>query len=132
MDIRLARNDEGLTIKSMFSNGDQLKDSDWENIYPYWAVAVVDGQIVAAIQMCLSRPVGRLEHLLVNKEVGKFTATKAADKLIKFGEQAMKNNGCPLISGYVTFKNKPIKNLIKKHYSASLVDSGSMWIWRIK
>lgn len=131
MDIRLAKNEEGQIIRNMFSNGDQLNPNDWVDIYPYWAVAVVDGQIVAALQICLSKPIGRLEHLLVSKEAGKITATKAADKLIKYGEIALKNNGCNKVSGYVTFRNKPIKNLIKKHYGAQLVDSGSMWMWRI-
>lgn len=132
MEIRLAKNEEGQTIRKMFSNGDQLLPSDWTDIYPYWAVAVVDDVIVAALQICLSKPIGRLEHLLVHKDANKITATKAADKLIKYGEKALKNNGCTKVSGYVTFRNKPIKNLIKKHYEAQLVDSGSMWVWRIK
>ncbi len=131
MEIRLARDEEGQTIRSMFKNGDELPPSDWTNVYPYWAVAVVDGEIIAALQLCMSRPIGRLEHLLIKKGTNKITATKAAHRLIKYGEVAMKANGCPVVSGYVAFRNKPIKNLIKKQYKAQLIDSGSMWVWRI-
>lgn len=131
MEIRLARDAEGQTIRGLFRNSEELPESDWENVYPYWAVAVKDGEIIAALQLCMSRPIGRLEHLLIKKDVNKITATKAAHRLIKYGEVAMKANGCPVVSGYVAFRNKPIKNLIKKQYNAQLVDSGSMWLWRI-
>lgn len=131
MEIRLAQNDEGLIIKNLFKNADELPDSDWTNIAPYWAVATVEGKIIAALQLCMSLPIGRLEHLLIKKDTNKITATKAAHRLIKYGEVAMKANGCPVVSGYVAFRNKPIKNLIKKQYKAQLIDSGSMWVWRI-
>jgi hypothetical protein len=131
MEIRLARNEEGLEIKAMFKNASNLPDSDWTDIFPYWAIAIQDGEMIAAIQLCMSKPIGRLEHLLIKDGVNKLTQTRAADALIKYGEVAMQSNGSKLISGYVTFKNKAIKNLIKKHYGAKVVDSGSMLVWRM-
>lgn len=132
MEIRLARNEEGLEVKALFDNAENLPDSDYQDIYPYWVVAIHEGKIIAALQLCMSRPTGRLEHLLVDKTVNKITATKAAHKLIKYGEVAMKANGCTMVAGYVAFKTKPIKNLIKKHYGAQVINSGSMLMWRIK
>lgn len=131
MEIRLARDEEGIEIKNLFKNADELPDSDWKLVYPYWAVAVVDDEIVAALQLCMSLPIGRLEHLLIKKDTNALTSKKAAYGLIKYGETAMKLNGCSVISGYVTFRNKSIKRLIKKHFNAQVVDSGSMLIWRL-
>jgi hypothetical protein len=132
MDIRLARDEESLEILNLFTvNRDRMNEADWTNVYPYWAIAIDDGVVIAALQMCMSRPIGRVENLLVKKDINKITATKAAHRLIKFAEAAMKANGCSSIAGYVIFKNKPIKNLIKKHYGAVVVGSGSMLSWRI-
>lgn len=132
MDIRLARDEESLEILNLFTkNRDKMYEEDWQRVYPYWAVAVQDNKIIGALQMCMTLPVGRLEYLLVSKDVPVITATKAAHKLIKFGEAAMKANGCDVVCGFVTFQNKSIKNLIKKHYGAAVVGSGSMLTWRI-
>ena len=105
--------------------------ADWNKVFPYWAIAVKDGEIVAALQMCPSLPIGRIEHLNLKQDLNKITATKAAHALIKYAELAMIQNGCSVIAGYVEFKNKPIKKLIQKQYEAQVIGSGSMLAWRL-
>ena len=131
MKIRLAVDSEGQDILRLFPKWEQMNADDWERIHPYWAVAEVDGEIVAAVQLCPSLPIGRIEHLNLKKDLNKVTATKAAHALIKYAEVAMMQMGCKFIAGYVEFRNKPIKRLIQKHYNAQCLDSGSMLAWRI-
>ena len=131
MEVRLAKDEEGLEIKALFNNRDKLADLDWQTVFPYWAIVVDDGEVIAALQMCMSRPIGRLECLLTKEGTNPITLMRASKMIMAFGEAAMKANGCSMIAGYVTFKNKPIKKLIKKHYGAVVVDSGSMLMWRI-
>lgn len=131
MDIRLAQDSEGHDILALFPGAGNMEPSDWDRVFPYWAVAVIDDKIVACIQMCCSLPIGRIEHLLVNPELGKITATKAAHALIKYTEHAMVQMGCSVIAGYVEFRSKSIKKLIQKQYKAQVIGSGSMLVWRI-
>lgn len=131
MKIRLACDAEGQTILRLFPKWEQMEASDWDKIHPYWAVAEVDGEIVAALQLCPSLPIGRIEHLNIKKDLNKITATRASHALIKYGEFAMLQMGCKLIAGYVEFRNKPVKRLIQKHYKAQCIGSGSMLVWRI-
>ena len=83
MEIRLARDEEGIEIKNLFKNADELPDSDWKLVYPYWAVAVVDDEIVAALQLCMSLPIGRLEHLLIKKDTNALTSKKSRLRIDK-------------------------------------------------
>jgi len=131
MKIRLAVDAEGQDILKLFPNSDKMDPNDWNKIAPYWAVAEVDGEIVAALQLCPSLPTGRVEHLNIKPDLNKITAMKAAHALIKYAEVAMMRMGCTTIAGYVTFRNKGVKRLIQKHYGAQVVGSGSMLSWRI-
>lgn len=132
MKIRLAIDSEAQEVLELFSDWEQMDASDWTKIHPYWAVAVVDDVIVAAVQLCPSLPTGRIEHLNIKKGINKITATKAAHALIKYSEVAMLQMGCTLIAGYVEFRNKPIKRLVQRHYNAQCIGSGSMLMWRLK
>lgn len=132
MKIRLAIDSEAQEVLKLFPNWEQMEESDWEKIHPYWAVAEVDGKIIAAVQLCPSLPTGRIEHLNIDKSINKITATKAAHSLIKYAEVAMMQMGCKLIAGYVEFRNKPIKRIVQRHYNAQCIGSGSMLMWRLK
>tara|TARA_R110000796_G_scaffold252500_1_gene387153 strand:- start:1033 stop:1428 length:396 start_codon:yes stop_codon:yes gene_type:complete len=131
MEVRIAQDSEGKDILELFPKSELMNPADWERVFPYWAVAVIDGEIIGALQMCPSLPIGRIEHLNLKPDLNKITATKAAYALIKYTELAMIRMGCSVIAGYVEFRNKPIKKLVQKQFKAQVIGSGSMLAWRL-
>ena len=68
--VRLASNYEGDLIRELvYQNGFDLDWIDWNDIYPFWLVALMEENIVGCIQVCLSRPIGRIELLSINPDI---------------------------------------------------------------
>ena len=131
MEIRLAQDSEGQAILRLFPKWEKMDETEWDKVHPYWAICIIDDEIVAALQICPSLPIGRIEHLNIKEGLNKVSSMKAAHALVKYGEMAMKQLGCSIIAGYVEFRNKPVKRLIQKQYGAQVIGSGSMLVWRI-
>jgi len=93
-------------------------------------VAELEGVIIGTIQVCPSRPIGRLEFLCVLKDVPDRVRILAIKKLLVTGVETLKMNGAQLVSGLIPFELKSYKNFLKKR-GAVTVSSGNLMIWRV-
>ena len=52
IDVRLAQNEDGIAIAALIKEMGfaGIQDLDWSDIYPYWLVAEMDGEIVGAVE----------------------------------------------------------------------------------
>ena len=129
--VRMAKNEEGDTIKGFaFEVGFVDKDIDWSNIEPYWLVAEMEGMVIGTIQVCPSRPIGRLEVLYVIPEVKNELRRIAVTMLMMTGIQTLRENGAQLVGGLVDLENKSFEKFLETR-GASTALTGKLMIWRI-
>ena len=89
-------------------------DIDWSDIYPYWVVAEQDDLIVGAMQVSPGKPVGRMEMMCIELELGHRTRGEIVKKLIEHGEQVLKAHGCRVNASMVAFADKGFKRAMQK------------------
>ena len=127
INIRLARNDEASQIQALLRPDNPLVDElDWSDIYPYWLVAEVDGKIVGCLQVCLGKPIGRLECLTLAPWLSSHRKGRVLQDLVFAGLATLRASGAGAASGMVSFENRVFKRWLKRHgwlvaYSGNLL-----------
>jgi N-acetylglutamate synthase-like GNAT family acetyltransferase len=122
MEIRLAKDTDGVRIARLL----HADEAEYDKVFPYWVIAEKDGNIVAALQMSPSLPVGKVEQLVITEEAG-----DALHALIDYAIAYLKHVGCKKIMAYVPFKQKKVKRMYQKEFKAAVTNSGSALVWRI-
>jgi hypothetical protein len=119
MIIRMALNSEGSIIRRLAEAQTlppEFKDVfNWDDIYPYWLVAVNGAGIVACLQVCPGKPMGRLENLSTAEGLDPHIRSRAAKILIEAGADTLRQMGSSAASSIVPFANKPAKRVLKRH-----------------
>lgn len=129
--IRLAENSEGQIVKSLAgSNGFDAVEMDWSDIYPYWLVAEFEDEIIGTVQVCPSRPIGRLEMLHVIPEIKNGLRRIAVTMLLIAGVETLKSHGAQVVSGVIPFDLKSYKRFLKKRGAVS-AGVGNIMLWRV-
>ncbi len=129
--IRLATNDEGPIIKSFVAaHGFEEDYLDWNHIYPFWLVAVIQNVIVGCIQLCPSRPVARIEFLHTIPELSHRERSLVVWQLILTGKETLKIEGAQMISAVIPFELKSYKRILKRRGAVTAL-SGNLMVWRV-
>lgn len=129
--IRLAENNEGNILKSFAAtNGFDRVDMNWLDIYPYWLVAEYENKIIGTVQVCPSKPIGRLEMLYVKPEIQHSLRRIAVSMLLISGVETLKGYGCQVISGFVPFTMKAYKQFLKRRGAVS-AGPGNLMLWKV-
>ncbi len=128
--IRLATNDEGPIIKGFVAATGFKEDYlDWSQIFPFWLVAIVEDEIVGCLQVCPSRPIGRLEFLYTVPELSHKMRGLVVWQLVVTGRETLKLEGAQLVSAMIPFELKSYKRLLKRR-GATTALSGNLMVWR--
>lgn len=130
--IRLAHVDEGLDIYGLLlSTGmGEIKGLSWDDIYPYWLVAEMEGRIVGCLQACPGKPIGRLEFLAVAPDLSHSEKAIVARDLGYAGLETLKAMGCQASSSLVKDDNLSWQRIMERR-GAIQFGHGSMYVWGI-
>lgn len=112
--VGLATNSEGVEIQRLVEEAGFKEDLDWQDIYPYWLIALHEDKIIGAIQVCLGKPIGRLEMLTTEKDLTGTQRAQVVALLLAQGIKTLKLHGVQMAAGLIDFKLKSYKKLIKR------------------
>jgi N-acetylglutamate synthase-like GNAT family acetyltransferase len=107
INVRMAKNDDGPAVERLMEmNGFFQWDNwaiDWSDLEPHWLVAELDGEVVGCIQVVPAKPIGRMEVLSVNPELGLISKGAVVKRLT---DQAVATNmvyGAQAVSSLISF-----------------------------
>ncbi len=114
--VGLASNDDGNAIRKLVGFPDHINEQiDWNDIYPYWLIALNDEtKVVGCVQVCLGKPVGRLEMLSLDESLTKVQKAKVTVRLTEQGFRTLKMHGVQYVSAVVPFEEKSYKKILKR------------------
>ncbi len=123
MNIRLAKDDDGQRIGELArASGFAIEGIDWSSVYPHWLVAEHKGELVGAIQVILSKPVGWLEILSVDPDLPHRKKALAVKELTNYGMLSLKAFGSQLVMGVIPNELESYQRVVLKR---GFVDNGA-------
>jgi len=133
IEIALAQNEDGDRLRELvkqagFLSADEL---DWSDIYPYWLVARIKGEVMGCIQIAMSKPVGYAEMLSIDQSVGHKTRALMVRELVLQANATLAKDGVSMVVGLISFELKSFKRILKKH-GAKVIRTGNVLAKRLK
>lgn len=123
MKIRLAQDVDGPRIGELAKlSGFTVDELDWSEVHPFWLVAEREGEIVGTIQIILAKPIGWLEMLSLDPELGHREQAMAVKALVLCGKQSLKVFGARVVMGVVPTEMTGYMRILEKR---GAVDTGS-------
>jgi hypothetical protein len=115
ISVRFARNGEGMAVAQMVhSSHAAVPNVAWDRgIYPYWIVAVKDGELIGCVQVCYSTPIARIEFLSFTPGLPYRTRALAVKALLSLASLAVKKTGAQVVAGCLGFDQKGFKEILK-------------------
>lgn len=125
--IRLAENSDGESLRELLAKSHgEIVGLDWSDIYPYWLVAEKENRIVGCINLAPSKPIGRLDLLAIDPDLGPHARGKVVRALILQGLSTLKHQGCSGSVSSIPFNLRAYKKILKKHFGAIVIGQGNM------
>lgn len=123
-EIHLATNADGPRIGELIqAAGFDVIGLDWSMVAPYWLVANIGNEIIGCLQVCLGRPVGQLENLVMDDSLSHREKAMTVKLLLETGYETLRLGGAEVATALVPFEYKSYKRLLKKR-GAVVVESG--------
>ncbi len=99
----------------------------WQGCTNGWLIAQTEkGEVLGAVCIYLGHPVGRVELLSLRDGMGPRAKHATALALARVAIGALLSDGSQIVTAHCAFKDKGFKRLIKKHFGASVTNSGNM------
>ena len=112
------------------ASGFALEGVDWTaGVHPHWLVAERDGEVVGAIQIILSKPIGWLEMLSLDPELSRRQKALAVKALILSGAASLRGFGAQMAMGTVSEEMARFRRILKKR---GVVDTGSGFVMAMR
>lgn len=127
MKIRIATDDDAPRIRELVN---PHIDMNWSAVYPYWLVCEREG-IVGCINVCMSKPIGVLDQLGVDPELGPHARAKVVRELIMQGQATLRKAGAEASISLIPFSQRSYKRALKKHFGAEVVGQGNIVMARL-
>ena len=99
---------------------------NWAEATGDWMVAEVEGKVVGCLQLCLGRPIGRLEMLCVQEDLDARSKHAIMRELARGGMFALQQTGSQIITVFVAFESKGFKRMVKKYFGGRVTNSGNL------
>ena len=129
--FRLATNDDGPVIANLCRLCEfvELDAADWSDIAPYWVVAEHEERIVGALQVCLAKPIGRLEFMAVHPMLPERDRARVARHLGAYGDLVLRKHGVAYSAFHIAFTERAMKRALKRR-GAVVMQSGNLMLKR--
>jgi hypothetical protein len=102
IQIRLATDDDGPRIAGLLAaSGFTIDGLDWSEVYPYWLVSEEGGAITGCVQIVMGRPIGGLERLSLDPDMGRRAKARTVKALVSHGAALLKGFGAQVAMGMV-------------------------------
>lgn len=112
--VRFARDAEGMMIAQMVHGShEHVPHVGWEKVYPYWLLAEHQGEPVAAVQLCYSLPVGRLEFLSFIPGLSYRVRALVVRSMLSLAMATLAKTGCHSVAGCVPFDQRSYRDILK-------------------
>lgn len=112
--VRFAHDSEGVMIAQMVHQShDHVPTTGWERVAPYWVVGERHGEVVAALQVCYSLPVGRLEFLSFVPGLSHRVRALATRSMLSLASATLEKTGCHAVAGCVPFEQRSVRDILK-------------------
>ncbi len=98
----------------------------WQDATHDWLVAEFDGKVCGCLQLCLGRPIGRLEMLCVEATLDPRAKHAIMVELSRGGLFALQQTGSQVVTIFGEFASKGLKRLLKKRFNARVTNSGNL------
>lgn len=109
VEIRLATDYDGPALRKLASDSGLAFEGfslDWSRVAPYWLVADTEDGIVAALQVLVSFPIGRIDCLLRDATASKAILAKSVARLVRQAENMLRVAGCEVAGSYIATKRE--------------------------
>lgn len=127
ISIRLAEDADGPRIGELArASGFGVEGIDWTSVHPHWLAAELDGRVVGAIQIILSKPIGWLEMLSLDPDLTPREQAMAVKALVERGLLSLKVFGAQLAMGVVPSEMVGYQRILERR---GAVDTGSGHTW---
>ena len=123
--IRWAKNDDGPRIGELVRADGFNQDGwdiDWSDIEPWWMAAEIDGVLVAAVQLCPSKPIARVENLALDAGLSHATRGRVCLALESQWRGYFKMCGITGISGLISDDMDSWFNVAQRHGYVEVAD----------
>ena len=128
--IRMCRADEGAWIRDFLAEGGNKSDPalDWSNPVPFWLIAEVGGTRAGVVNICPSRPNGRIESLHIDPTLPhRFRALIVRDIILHAVEFLRRMCQCTGIKAMVSYDvSNSYKRILRRH-GCYVIDRGVMY-----
>ena len=124
--VRVGQIDDIESLKDLTKDAWGPYVIEWAEAVPDWLVAVVENKVVGCVQLCLGRPVGRVEVLCVQEGFSPRETHEVRLALCQAGYYALKETGSQIAVAMVSFKDKGFKRMLKHRFEARVADSGNI------
>lgn len=126
--LRLADDSDGQTIGNLCAacGYGVLDDADWSRVYPHWVVAEYDGLILGAVQVCPALPVGRIEFLAIEPELGLVDRAIILKGLADHACAVLVGFGCGLASFMIPDHLNSYRQVLENRGSAILFEGATL------
>ena len=118
VSIRVAENEHGIAIRDLLiANGlmDAMTQTRWDDIFPFWLLAMVGDEVVGCIQMVAAKPYGFLEFMAIKPGVSNGVKAVTVKKLLHAGCHQLRAMGSDYAVGTVPTTLKSYKNVLRRN-----------------
>lgn len=114
VQVRFARDGEAMAIAQMVHcSHDAVPNVRWDKVYPFWMVALKDGDLIGCVQVCYSQPIGRMEFLSFVADLPYRTRALAVKALLNLGTLTLRESGAQVVAGCLGFEQKSFRDILK-------------------
>lgn len=96
------------------SQGWKLPNCDWSKVAPFWYVADLQGWIIGAVQVCVGRPMSRIELLSVHQDLSRTKQAKVAKSLLARAVLALQVDGSSMACGVITGQENGFVRIVER------------------
>lgn len=129
--VTLAGNGDAADVQRLvLAAGFGVPGLGWGQIYPHWLVAKIGDRIVGCMEVLLGRPIGRLEVLSVDRDLGKREHAAVLRSLVVQGMVTLRQYGAELTSSMIPFEDKAWKKALTKR-GGVVASSGHIMVKRL-
>lgn len=134
--VRAAVNAEGEAIHALVDESTKkfgyiLPACRWDRIEPFWYVAEVGGYLLGAVQVCVGRPLSRVELLAVRPGLSQSKKAKVVKLLIVRVAQALTLDGATLVSTLIPEQDSGFQTILERMGARHAV-KGRMMMYQLQ
>lgn len=122
---RVAKNEEGSRLQVLVDPDEVYPEMNWNDINPWWVVALDEHDIVACAQVVASKPVGHVEYLALDPALNDMQKAYAIKTIVSFAWLQMQMLGVNAFRSAIPHGMRGWKKMVKRKYGGEhQIDAG--------